>query len=97
MTDNNLLIFADDLERLLNGRINKEEIKDKYFSETSDSVYDDFIDNISHFISDQDIREKDHEYREMQENEMKRLIQFLRTGQINKAKMIHFLGKAIID
>ncbi len=93
MTNNNFLTFAGDLEHLLNGKINKEEIKDKYFSEPSGNAYDDFIDNISHFLSDQDIREKDNEYREMQENEMIKLVHFLRTGQIDKAKQIHFLGK----
>jgi len=48
--------------------------------------------NVEHFISDSDIREKDSRYRTMQEKEMRKLIQMLRTGNIDDAKLISLLG-----
>lgn len=48
---------------------------------------------LQHFLADADIRAKDVEYRQMQETEMRKLIQLLRIGADGKAlSKIHFLG-----
>ncbi|GEM_PF-2021938 len=84
--------FADDLELLLNHKISENEILDKYeHAHQSGKDIDYILCNLSHFLSDGDIRKKDSEYRDMQEQEIKKLINLIRKGDIQKAKKIDFL------
>ena len=48
--------------------------------------------NLFHYTSDGDIRKKDEEYKNMQERELKKLISFLKNGNIEAAKEINFLS-----
>ena len=51
--------------------------------------------NLHHFLSDADIRARDSEYRAMQESEMRKLINLLRSdASPEKLKWITFLGKS---
>jgi len=85
------LKFADDLELLLTGKLSCESFKSVYASSRLSNIFD-IMCNVEHFISDSDIREKDSRYRTMQEKEMRKLIQMLRTGNIDDAKLISLLG-----
>lgn len=89
------LKFADDLESLLGGKISNDEIISKYkrahkLGEEIDHV----LCNLYHFLSDGDIREKDAEYRHMQEQEMRKLIDLIHKGNIEKAKEVDFLHES---
>jgi len=86
------LKFTDDLESLLNDKMSEDEILDKYeYAHRIGEEIDYILCNLSHFLSDGDIREKDDEYRGMQESEMRKLIDLIRKGDIQKAKEINFL------
>lgn len=52
----------------------------------------DVYSNLFHFWNDQDIREKDPEYKEMQDSELSKLIQHLKNKEFGKACYISFLG-----
>ncbi|MFG6460395.1 hypothetical protein ACG04Q_02350 [Roseateles sp. DXS20W] len=63
--------------------------------------FSDVLDNcmhLWHFASDGDIREKDVTYRNMQEDEMRKLIKLLRSDvPINTLRQVHFLGPSEIQ
>ena len=48
--------------------------------------------NLFHYWHDQDIREKEDEYKSMQDSELKKLIQHLKKQEFGKACNISFLG-----
>ena len=48
--------------------------------------------NLFHYWDDQDIREKDKEYKFMQDAELNKLIQHLKNKEFAKANKISFLG-----
>ena len=48
--------------------------------------------NLFHYWHDQDIREKDKEYKFMQDTELNKLIQHLKNKEFAKANNISFLG-----
>ncbi len=50
--------------------------------------------NLFHYTSDSDIRKKDKEYENMQESELKKLISYLKNGNIEAAQEINFLGNS---
>lgn len=51
--------------------------------------------NLHHFLSDEDIRAKDPEYRTMQESEMRKLIGLLRSdASPEKLRYVTFLGRS---
>ncbi len=83
--------FADDLEALLQEKIAEQEIRHRYWKESTHKDVLEIMQYVEHFLSDGDIREKDAEYRQMQEQEMKKLINLIRKGDIEKAKEINFL------
>jgi hypothetical protein len=92
MTDkNNIFEFANDLETLLQGQTTESYIRGKY-SMSPDKDIEKIMSYVEHFLSDSDIREKDTRYRQMQETAMLKLIQALRSGDLNSAKRITFLG-----
>jgi hypothetical protein len=92
MTDrNSMLEFADDLEMLFQGHATVNYIRGKYSVSPAKNIEVIFA-YVEHFLSDTDIREKDAKYCQMQETEMQKLIQALRSGDLNSAKKINFLG-----
>ncbi|XPV69878.1 MAG: hypothetical protein ACNI25_04715 [Halarcobacter sp.] len=62
---------------------------------TVEELYDNSLDGVfaylPHYFSDEDIRAKDIDYRIFQDNELKKLIHYLRIGDIEKANEINFL------
>lgn len=83
--------FTDDLEALLHKKIDEEEIRHRYWKESAHKDILEIMQYVEHFLSDADIRERDPEYTSMQEQEMRKLINLIRKGDIQKAKEIDFL------
>jgi len=50
--------------------------------------------NLFHYTNDGDIRKKDQEHKNMQERELRKLISFLKNGNIEAAQEINFLGNS---
>jgi len=91
MTDKNSIIeLANDLETLLQCQTTESYIRGKY-SINLDKDIEEIMDNVEHFLSDSDIREKDARYRQIQETAMQTLIQALKSGDLNAAKRVTFL------
>lgn len=91
MTDKNIMEeFANDLAKLLQDQTTESDIRGKYWM-SPDKNIEAIMAYVEHFLSDSDIREKDANYRQMQETAMQKLIQALRNGDLNSAKNITFL------
>jgi hypothetical protein len=56
-----------------------------------DKNLEEIIMNLNHYFSDEDIREKDTQYRIFQKNELKKLIDCLKVNNFEKANKISFL------
>jgi len=88
-----ILEFSDDLEQHLNGKADASYLREKYRnSDNSDISL--IMCSVEHFLSDSDIRSKDIRYRKMQEDEMIKLILYLRSGKFDDARLISFLHKS---
>jgi hypothetical protein len=85
--------LGDDLERLLHGAVDAHFIRERYGNSGSPDISA-LVSSIEHFLSDSDIRAKDVTYRQMQEEEMTKLIKLLRSGRINEARRISFLHES---
>jgi hypothetical protein len=85
--------LANDLERHLHGTVDAEFIREQY-GNTDNSDISALMCSIEHFLSDSDIRAKDTTYCKMQEEEMTKLINLLRSDRINDARRISFLEKS---
>ncbi len=84
--------LCDILQGLLDGSRSPEEARaqlDRVSFEELDELYG----NLFHYLSDADIRERDEGYRELQDSEMRKLIQHLEAGNLAKANEITFLNK----
>jgi hypothetical protein len=87
--------LANDLESLLSGRRTGRYISNKYWGDSYGDDIEQIMAYVEHYIADDDIREKDIEYREMQTNEMKKLIQLLRANApIKQILSITFLHES---
>ncbi len=88
-----LIELASDLDDYLKGNIKQDVLNKKYFTKTYSDL-EAVICNLGHYFDDADIRAKDEEYREMQDNEMKKLLHLLRSGKLEQANRITFLQKS---
>ena len=91
MFDQQITFLADQLEELLLGRMTSFEFEAKYRGVDLPPLIEHLMSSIEHFLSDSDIRARDTKYRAMQEGEMRRLIECLRTGRLDEANRITFL------
>ena len=85
--------LANDLERHLHGTVDADFVRQQYRNSDNPGITA-LMSSIEHFLSDSDIRGKDINYREMQEQEMMKLIKLLRSGRIDDARGITFLQKS---
>jgi tRNA A37 N6-isopentenylltransferase MiaA len=69
---------AADLEALLSGALDSSDFRSKYKRSSDSEVLNAIWDNLHHYLDDADIRERDESYRDMQENELRKLIRMLR-------------------
>lgn len=72
--------FADDLEAFRDGKIAGEIIREKYWAGGLPAQIGKVMKYVEHFLADEDIREKDAGYREMQEECLRELVYYLRKG-----------------
>jgi len=91
------LNLAADLNDYLEGRIGDEAILDRYFTEEIDPRLKAIKDNIGQYLDDYERRMEDDEYKNMQTEEMRKLIHLLRLGKIEVASMINFLNESEIE
>lgn len=85
--------LADELEKVLCGQVELEAVLDQplRFNPAIESCFH----GLQHFLADQDIRSRDPAYRKMQETEMQRLIELLRSGATpEEIQHITFLGSS---
>ena len=79
-------------ERLLDGSCSADDARAE-FGQISFEGLNELYGNLFHYLSDGDIRERDTGYRELQDSEMRKLVQHLRAGDFAKANRITFLNK----
>lgn len=80
------------LEKMFNNFITEEEAYNQIQKFESDKNLIYLLSNIQHYFDDSDIREKDAWYREMQNSEMKKLIELLKKNRpMNELLAISFL------
>ena len=77
---NEHLSIANDLDALLSGTLSVSHFRRKYQVESDSEVLKAIWDNLQHYLDDGDIRARDKSYREMQDNELRKLIQLVRHG-----------------
>lgn len=53
--------------------------------------FDQLYSNLFHYWNDEDIREKEIEYKQLQETELEKVINHLRNGDIDAANKVSFL------
>jgi len=95
-SEGHVLELANELDGLLTGQVTPEQFETRYRAKYQAGVVPhdilDLIASVAHYLSDADIRARDAEYRNMQEQEMRRLIEALRGGNLDVAARISFLG-----
>jgi methylisocitrate lyase len=84
--------FANDLERLLSGAVAPAAVRSRWTKSACRDV-EDLMGHVDHFLSDEDIRDRDPAYREFQEEELRKLIASIRAGRLDEAKRITFLRR----
>jgi len=93
MVDNRGL--ARDLESLRAGALDAGQFRRKYGAGVASAVLEAVWPNLAHYLDDADIRTKDAAYRDMQDGELKKLIQLLRNqAPIDELRRITFLGRS---
>jgi hypothetical protein len=85
--------LAETLELLLQGKLTAGEFRRRHPIHKTSNELEPVLANIEHFLADADIRVRDQKYRVMQEAAMARLISALRSGDVDTARQVHFLGQ----
>ena len=84
---------AADLEALLSGALDEGSFRQKYDSRVASPALDAIWGNLEHYLADADIRSKDDAFRDMQDRELRKLIQLLRQeAPIAQLRRITFLS-----
>jgi hypothetical protein len=89
--------FIEALEAMANGELSCRSFRDKYY--TSESHVDlskipNLLGGLSHYLDDENWRKKDQWQREMQNEELRKLIVLMKNGASEvELQKIHFLGK----
>jgi len=85
--------LADALEALLRGVLTEEQFRRQNPTRTAGRDLEPVLANIEHFLADADIRARDPRYKAMQEGAVSKVITALRSGDVNMARHISFLGR----
>lgn len=72
--------LAEDLEKLMKDASGDVDLWEKYGEISAGNDIEQILANLDHFVADGDIRAKDPIYKQMQENEMRKLIKLLKSG-----------------
>jgi hypothetical protein len=85
--------LADDLESLRTGMLSESEFRAKCQSAVVPELLGVIWPNLEHYLADFDIRDRDPDYRAMQDAEMAKLVRLLRAGAPDdELADISFLG-----
>jgi hypothetical protein len=85
--------LADYLESLRSGTLLASEFREKCQAPAAPDLLNVIWPNVEHYLADFDIRERDLDYRAMQDAEMEKLVRLLRAGAPDaELAKIHFLG-----
>ncbi len=88
MASREMLQLADDLERVLDGKLSIPSLR-AHYSHSFELI----LSNLEHYEADSDIRRKDPTYAKMQNEEMAKLISLLRSGAslvvVEKISFLH--------
>jgi hypothetical protein len=85
--------LADNLESLRTGTLSESDFRGKYQAGIVPDLLNVIWPNLEHYLADFDIRERDPDYRVMQDAEMEKLVRLLRAGAPDAELVkIHFLG-----
>ena len=89
MTNNIRKKLANDLEKMMKGKITEAEVYNRYLTKQE---YADITANLDHYFSDEDFRKESSKHKQMQENELKKYIKLLRNqAPIKELDEISFL------
>ena len=84
--------LAEDLEMLLEGTNVDVDLWEKYGKISTGNDIEQILANLDHFVADGYIRANDPIYKQMQENEMRKLIRLLKAGgPVSDILKINFL------
>jgi len=87
--------LTTDLKDLMRGHLSEQAFREKYNRSSGLAVLEWIWHGLEHYLADADIRAKDPEYRKMQNQELRRLIQLLEEGGSEKQiRAISFLGRS---
>ncbi len=85
--------LADDLESLRTGTLSESAFRAKCQAAVVPHLLSVIWPYLEHYLADFDIRERDPDYRAMQDGEMEKLVRLLRSGASDaELTKIHFLG-----
>ena len=87
--------LANDLQGVLDGSVTADEFRTRHPVAGQTGPLEAVLCHVEHYLSDADIRRRDSAYRAIQDAEMEKLISLLRSGRLNNATEIHFLGQSI--
>jgi uncharacterized protein YcbK (DUF882 family) len=83
---------SDLLEEMLNETIAVKVVESTFYQKYANYIKFD-CSYLQHYFDDEDIRIKDKKYKLFQNDELKKLIYYLRNDNIRKAEAINFLEK----
>ena len=84
--------LSDDLQGVLEGTLSPGEFRARNPIAGYERSLQTVLCLVEHYLADADIRSRDAGYRDMQDTEMRKLIAMLRSGRLDDAAKIHFLG-----
>ena len=85
--------FVTDLRRVFGGELGEHDFRAKYMHASGPAFLPHIWDGLQHLLADADIRSKDQGYRQMQEQELERLIGLLQEGAaMEQLRRITFLS-----
>ena len=84
--------LSDDLQSVLEGALSPEQFRARNPIAGHAGLLETVLCLVEHYLVDADVRKQDVSYRDMQDAEMRKLIEMLRSGRLDEAAKIHFLG-----
>jgi hypothetical protein len=85
--------LADELEALRSGTLTESQFRAKCQATIAPDLLSVTWEYLEHYLADCDIRERDSDYRVMQDAEVEKLVPLLRAGASDaELRKIHFLG-----
>ena len=84
--------LAEDLQAMLDHSMDSDTFRSRHPNQQQDAVIETILCQVEHYLADADIRDRNSDYAALQTTEMKKLISLLRSGDLDSAAGVHFLG-----